>query len=164
MKLFYKILLTCVLGNLASANIYFWEAVRDGERSCCLFLNGSDICNPYQPCTRNAAYDLHGIFDYVNRLLSVEKGESFAYHQVLNQAQDFISQALASGMNMYYRYDEPARKVKFYHELAEITKSNTKTSKTSSATSETSKKQQHEEEVLAYLMKIGLAWPLHKPR
>src|SRR3990167_3346374 len=106
MKFFYKILLMCIFSQYALADIYFWEAVRDGERSCCLFYNGADICNPYQPCTRNAAYDLHGIFDYVDRLLSVDRGGNMPYHQILQNAQKFIRQAMVSGMGMYYRYDE----------------------------------------------------------
>lgn len=160
MKNLYKIIFICFLFNVTVANVYFWESYRDGERSCCLFLNGADICNPYQPCTRNAAYDLHGIFDYISRLLMVDKGSSFPYHQILNQAQGFIRQAMASGMNMYYRYDEPARAIKFYHEIAETTKSNEKLVKASLTTSASVEKQKNEDAVTAYLIKMGLAWPL----
>lgn len=129
MKKVYLVVSICSLFGLIQANVYFWQADRDGERSCCLFLNGSDICNPYQPCTRNANYDLNGILEYISRILVTDKGSAFAYHKVLNQAQNFIRHALMSGMNMYYRYDEPARLVKFYHEISETTKSNEKAAK-----------------------------------
>lgn len=144
---------------------YLWEMYRDGERSCCLCMNGADICNPYVPCTRNAAYDLNGIFDYTSRLLSVDKGSSYPYHKVLEQAQEFIRHAMMSGMRMYYRFDEH-RKAKFYHEIAEATKASEKTSKTSSATSAasaTAVKQKDEDVVTAMLVKMGLAW-YHNPQ
>lgn len=137
---------------------YLWESYRDGERSCCLCMNGSDICNPYVPCTRNAAYDLNGIFDYISRLLSIDKGNGFSYVKILEQAQDFIRHALMSGMRMYYRFDE-RRKVKFYHEIAEATKSAEKTSKaTVAGANATTSKQKDEDVVTAMLVKMGLAW------
>lgn len=160
MKILYKILLMGAVFNVSVANVYFWQAERDGEFSCCLFLNGVDICNPYQACTRNSTYDLNGIFDYVSRLLVVDKDQVFSYHRALNQAQSFIRHALASRMNMYYRYDEPARQVKFYHEIAEITKSNEKASKGVATPNAALEKQKNEDALVAYLIKMGLAWPI----
>ncbi|MBP6892343.1 hypothetical protein KBB68_02055 [Candidatus Babeliales bacterium] len=139
---------------------YLWEMYRDDERSCCLYLNGADICNPYVPCTRNAAYDLNGIFDYSLRLLLVDKGSAYPYHKILEQAQEFIRHAMMSGMRMYYRFDEH-RKVKFYHEIAEATKALEKTSKTSSSANGvnmTTAKKNDEDVVTAMLVKMGLAW------
>ncbi len=139
---------------------YLWESNRDGERSCCLHLNGADICNPYCPCTRNVTYDLNGIFDYVARLLSVDKGVNFPYHKILEQSQNFIRKALSSGIRMYYRFDE-YRNVKFYHEIAEATKSLEKTSKTSTLqTSAGTNKQKEDDVVTSMLVKMGLAWHL----
>ena len=143
---------------------YFWESYRDGERSCCLCMNGTDICNPYVPCTRNAAYDLQGIFDYISRLLQVDKGSSFPYHKILEQAQEFIRYARMSGMRMYYRFDE-FRKVKFYHEIAEAAKAAEKTSKstTAAATATATTAKSAEETVTAILVNMGLAC-YHKPQ
>ena len=160
MKNLSLIVVACLVFNVMQANIYFWESYRDGERSCCLFLNGADICNPHVPCTRNAAYDLTGIFDYISRILQVDKGSSYPYHKVLDQAQHFIRHALTSGMRMYYRYDESARAVKFFHEIAETTKAHEKSSKGSAASTAAVEKQKGEDAVLAYLIKIGLARPL----
>lgn len=142
---------------------YLWEAYRDGERSCCLCIpgsNGGDFCNPYVPCTRNAAYDLHGIFDYVSRLLSVEKGSNFSYVKILENAQEFIRHALMSSMRMYYRFDEH-RKVKFYHEIVESVKMSEKSSKAATSTTSNAsggQKQKDEDVVTAMLVKMGLAW------
>ena len=163
MKIRYVILLSVLLGNSVQSNVYFWELDCDGERSCCLFVNGQDICNPSAACTRNAGHDLTQILDYISRLFLVDKGTTFSYHKLLQQAQDYINHALATGMHMYYRYDVH-RKVKFYHEIAEATKAVEKSGKggssTSATTSAAAEKQKNEDVVLAYLIKQGLARPM----
>lgn len=142
---------------------YLWESYRDHERSCCLFINGVDYCNPYVPCTRNIAYDLTKLNDYLGRILQVDKGLTFSYHAALQQAQEFIKQALNARWNIAYRFDTPQRSVKFWHEIAEAARAIEKNSKpTAAAASTTTEKQNKEEAVLAYLMKLGLAWSLQK--
>lgn len=163
MKIMVFLLIGFFLCSSLQANTYFWESDRDGERSCCLFVNGQDICNPYQPCTRNAAADLTKILDYISRIFLGDKGTTFSYHKLLQQAQDFIKYALSLHMPMYYRYDV-RRKVKFLHEIAEmakvVEKSGKGASSTSSTTSAAVEKQKNEDIVLAYLIKQGLAWPM----
>ncbi len=160
MKLF-TIFFIILIGYGTIAPCYLWETYRDGERSCCLFIpgsNGGDFCNPYVPCTRNAAYDLNGIFDYISRVLVVDKGSSFSYVKLLENAQEFIRHVLMSGMRMYYRFDEH-RKPKFYHEIAETVKSSEKTSKATTAVANAgAAKQKDEDVVTAMLVKMGLAW------
>lgn len=139
--------------------VYLWELNQENQRSCCLYLDGSDICNPNQPCTRNAAYDLTQILQYVSRIFLIDKGSHFAYHKVLKQAQGFINHALSFHLHMYYRYDVQ-RHVKFYHEIAESTKAALADKSNKNSTSLPSlDKQKNEDAVLAFLVKQGLAWP-----
>lgn len=164
MKYQYLVFLSCLLlVNSIKPNVYFWESNRDGERSCCLFIGGADICNPYVPCTRHAYSDLNGIYDYISRILQVDKGsgKTFSYQKILSHAQDFIKSALSSStMSMYYRYDE-RRSVKFYHEIQETSKSAEKpvdkSVKSTSATAATSTDKKPDDFILAYLVKLGLA-------
>lgn len=145
--------------NFTMSQIYFWESYRDGGRSCCLFMSGVDICNPYVACTRHVATDLMGIENYISRILLVDKGQCFSYHKTLIHAQNFIKQSFISPINLYYRYDEPQRHMKFFHEIQESTRANEKTGK-ASASSSSSEKQKAEDAVTAYLIKIGIARPL----
>lgn len=143
-------------------SIYLWESVRDGERSCCLFIGGADICNPYVPCKRHAYSDLMGIYDYISRILQVDKGSTFSYHKTLGHAQSFIRYHLSSSaLRIYYRFEEN-RSVKFYHEIQELAKITEKSSKGSSTTplSVAGDKQKAEDVVLAYLAKMNLARPI----
>lgn len=152
-------------GSCTLQSMYFWEACNDGGRSCCLSYMGSDICNPYVPCTRHVRTDLTGISDYITRLLQAEKSSQFSYFQLLNQAQMFIRHTLISGqMSIYYHFDEH-RSVQFFHELqqSEKSKSDNKSSDKSSKVSlgssgnALSDKQKSEEAVLAYLVAKGAA-------
>ncbi len=153
--LFFMIFLTASI----QATVYLWELNQDNQRACCLYLDGNDICNPNQPCTRNAAYDLTQILQYVSRIFLIDKGSSFPYHKILKQAQGFINHALSFHLHMYYRYDVQ-RNVKFYHEVAELTKAAlTDKSNKSSTALPSSDKQKNEDAVLAFLVKQGLAWP-----
>ncbi len=147
------------LGSSIQATVYLWELNQGNQRSCCLYLDGNDICNPNQPCTRNAAYDLTQILQYVTRIFLIDKGSHFAYHKVLKQAQGFINHALSFHLHMYYRYDVQ-RYVKFYHDIAESTKASLADKSNKNSTSLPSlDKQKNEDAVLAFLVKQGLAWP-----
>jgi hypothetical protein len=140
------------------AGIFLWESQRERERSCCICLNGVDICNPYVPCTRNVAIDLRGISDYISRILQVDKGSSFSYQKILTQAQDFIAYALQTHMRLFYRFDTPQRSVNFFHEVAEQCRLNEKSGKAGSSVAGAADKQKGEDAILAYLTKLGLAW------
>jgi hypothetical protein len=162
MKIFKLIIsLIFIHFQLYGSGCYLWESNRDHERSCCLFLSGVDICNPYVPCTRNSGFDVRGIYDYIGRILQVDQGATFSYCKILNQAQEFIKNALESGIRLYYHFDTPQRRVKFYHEIAESARATEKSNKTSNVTTTAAaEKQKNEEAVLAYMMSLGLAWKL----
>lgn len=160
---FFKIILMLQLLNLQllASGAYLWQHYKKNESSCCLFLNGTDICNPNSVCTRNVALDLQGIFDYIGRILQVDKGSTFSYYKILNQAQEFIKNILASSTRLFYRFDTPQRHVKFFHEVAETARMTEKNNKNpNAATTAGIEKQKNEDIVLAYLEKLGLAWKL----
>jgi hypothetical protein len=161
MKKYQLILISCFFINQIEA-MYLWEYRQDGERSCCLFFNGVDVCNPYAACTRNAALDLTRIYDYIGRIMLIDKGSIFSYHKVLNQAQELIKHVLSTHSRVYYNFDV-CRGAKFYHEVAEMVRAEAKSSKGSSSsttTSATNEKQKNEDAVIAYLTKLGLARPM----
>lgn len=154
-----------VSGPSRAHSMYLWEANNDEGRSCCLSYMGSDICNPYVPCTRHVRTDLMGINDYITRLLQAEKSSQFSYSQLLTYAQMFIRHTLASGqISIYYHFDEH-RRVQFFHEIQLLEKSKSdnkfsdKSSKSSLSSSgnSSSDKQKAEEAVLAYLVAKGAA-------
>jgi|GEM_PF-1286314 len=145
-----------------ASSIYLWEYVDMGERSCCLAFSGSDICNPHVPCTRHVESDLSGIYDYITRLLSMEKTQTFSYVKLLTQVKYYIHHALhTSFTQLSYRYDV-YRAVTFYHEVTEkgASKAVDKSVK-GGAASTTPDKAKVEEVVWKYMAKLGLCRP-HK--
>lgn len=160
-NLIFALMFSCV-GPSVQASIYLWEYVDLGERSCCLSFSGSDICNPHVPCTRHVYSDLSGIYDYITRLLSLEKTQTFSYAKLLTQAKYYIHHALYSSFTqLSYRYDVH-REVTFFHEVTEktVNKNVDKTAKGSSG-STSNDKAKLEEVVWKYMVKLGLSRP-HK--
>lgn len=160
MKFFKTIFLVVLLQQqMFASGAYLWESTCDNGHSCCLFFNGADICNPHVPCTRNVALDLQGISDYIGRILQVDKSNTFSYCKVLTQAQDFIKNIMHSSVRLYYRFDTAQRRVKFYHDIAEAARVQEKNNKGSATTTASAvEKQKNEDAILAYMIKLGLAW------
>jgi len=151
--------------TILSNGVYLWEYHDfDKEKSCCLHLNGSDICNPQVSCTRSVYFDLKGIYDYISRLLNLEKINTFSHINLLNQAKFFIRHTMTSSiMNLSYRFDEQ-RAIKFLHEQIESSKQTEKTSKSSNASSSSvvgiaSSFDKKEDIVWRHLVKLGIAKP-----
>ena len=145
------------------SSIYFWEYIRNGERSCCLYFSGADICNPNTPCTRNMHMDLMGIHDYIGRLLGLEKSGSFSYAGLLGQAQSYIRYVLQSSILLSYQFDQQ-RSVKFFHEI-EVVKPGEKQPKGASSAhvaSSGAPVAKGEDVVNAYLSNLGLVRPLKR--
>jgi len=148
--------------HVRASSIYLWEYVDQGERSCCLSFSGSDICNPHVACTRHVQSDLSGIYDYITRLLSLEKTQTFSYVKLLTQAKYYIHHALhTSFTQLSYRYDV-YREVTFFHEITDKSsnKAVDKSAKGGSA-STTNDKAKLEDVVWKYMVKLGLSRP-HK--
>lgn len=141
-----------------SNGIYLWEYNYFGQQSCCLHIGNEDICNPNVACTRNMTQDLFGIYDYIGRILHMEKISTFPYAKFLNEAQIYIRKMAG---NLSYRSDEYRVNLKFFHDMV-LEQVPTKNDKNKSAsgtttTADAEKNKQKQEEVFEYLVKIGLA-------
>jgi hypothetical protein len=143
---------------LIKANgVFFWEYTSNGHRSCCLHIGNSDICNPDVPCTRTVQIDLVGIYDYIGRILAMEKVSTVPFFESLKNAQNYIKRGW--GMSLSYRYDYYVANIKFHHELASeaaVATKNDKAKTALGATTATTDKAKQEEATLKYLMKLGL--------
>jgi hypothetical protein len=141
-----------------SDGIYLWEYGGSGQQSCCLHIGNEDICNPNVACTRNISIDLHGIYDYIGRVLHMEKISTFPYAKFLNEAQVYIRK-MAGGLS--YRWDEYRLSVKFFHDMvleqASTKNDKNKSSGTTTPATDVEKNKHKQEEVFEYLVKIGLA-------
>jgi hypothetical protein len=141
-----------------SNGTYLWEYAGSGQRSCCLHIGNEDICNPHVACTRNISVDLLGIYEYIGRVLHMEKISTFPYAKFLNEAQAYIRK-MSGGLS--YRWDEYRLSVKFFHDmvLEQAPGKNDKNKSLTAATTATDaeKNKQKQEEVFEYLVKIGLA-------
>ncbi|HSW75855.1 MAG TPA: hypothetical protein VLG50_02330 [Candidatus Saccharimonadales bacterium] len=161
MKIFkvMMILVLTVASEQLQSGAFLWEYRNGADRSCCLCIAGADICNPNVPCTRHLYTDLTGILDYINRLLSTEKGSTFSYNTLLQQAQIYINHVLYSRISLSYRFDRyQQHPVKFLHEI-EVSKSE-KSGKTSTTTTATTDKAKDAEKMIKYLASLGLIRPL----
>lgn len=162
-KLLFCILLISGIQSIKNYGNYLWEYTGNGRRSCCLHLGNYDICNPDVPCTRNNTIDLLGIYDYIGRILHMEKIANFPYAKFLNEAQAYIRK-MAMGNRLSYHINEQRPQLKFFHEMM-LEQSQTKNDKPKAAGSTTSTeadKQKKQDEVFEYLVKIGLASKLKK--
>lgn len=148
---------------IQSDGTYLWEYNGSGQRSCCLHIGNEDICNPHVACTRSISIDLHGIYEYIGRVLQMEKISTFPYAKFLNEAQAYIRR-VAGGLS--YRWDEYRLNVKFFHDmvLEQVPAKNDKNKSSGGATTmtEAEKNKQKQEEVFDYLVKIGLATKFKK--
>ncbi len=147
--------------RVQGAGIYLWEYHEDGERSCCLYMSGTDFCNPNVPCTKHFYADMSGILDYITRLLSTEKGGSLSYSTILKQAQYFIRHMQTSSFRDLSYHFNVQRPVQFFHNMPEPSKSaKSSTASASSTSTAAADKAKGEDKVLAYLIKLGVARPL----
>lgn len=145
---------------LVQANgIFLWEYSDNGHRSCCIHLGSVDICNPDVPCTKTVHVDLMGIYDYIGRILALEKSSTFPFYQFFKNAQAFLQKGWA--MSLSYRFDYFISDIKFYHDLAAEALVSSKLDKAKSTSSNnsatTSDKAKQDDAILKYLMKLGLA-------
>ena len=106
-----------LFGHAIESKAYLWEMLDDMGNSCCLHMDGVDICNPYVPCTHYMEADLLGIAQYINRLLTTDRGNLEPYRTLLIQVKRFIRTVLQDSYYvMTYQLDQ-YRSVQFYHEL-----------------------------------------------
>ncbi len=159
MKKIVIIMSTLFLGHLIKSDgIYLWQYAQYGQLSCCLHIGNEDICNPNVACTRNIQHDLLGIYDYIDRILRMEKIATFPYAKFLNEAQAYIRKMAWPGSGLSYRFDEHRLRVKFFHDIAlEQTLSKNEKSKPAAPMTDAEKTKQRQEEIFDYLVKIGLA-------
>lgn len=144
---------------------YLWEYNLYGQRSCCLHLANEDICNPNVPCSRNPSVDLMSIYDYIGRVLHMEKISTFPYAKFLNDAQVYVRNMAGFRNGLTYRFDEYRLSVKFFHDMVleqASSKNDKNKSSATTTTSEADKNKQKQDEVFAYLVKIGLATKFKK--
>ena len=145
------------LSSIHSTGVFLWEYQGNGSRSCCLHLSDTDICNPDVPCTRTISVDLGGIYEYIGRILVLEKSSTFPFYFFFKQAQNYIKKGITTPLG--YRFDYFVSGLKFYHELAaEVAFPKTDKSKvgTTGAAATSLDKAKQDELTLKYLMKIGL--------
>ena len=162
--------------SLDAHRVYLWENINTltGSHSCCLCFAGTDICNPNIPCTNNQYVDVAGIYDYIARLLSLDKSACFSFATLLNQAQYYIRYILRSTRTIWYVREEQ-RDVVFFDQLIDTcckpcekplkpcdTKSATKSSTTSTSSTSSTDKQKQEDKVFKYLVSLGMAKPFDK--
>ncbi len=159
---FYIIFFTTTL--VQANGIFLWEHSSNGHRSCCIHLANVNICNPDVPCTKTVHVDLMGIYDYIGRILALEKSATFPFYQFFKNAQVFLQKGWA--MSLSYRFDYFISDIKFYHDLAAeaLVSSKTDKSKANSNNSATNSadKAKQDDNVLQYLIKIGLAKQIRK--
>lgn len=163
-----KILLLCLLTMvfpIHSYQVYLWESLQNGERSCCLSLT-ADFCNYGVPCTKNVYSDLAGIYNYVTRVLTASKGNSFSYTKLLLQAQYYLRHALSHSLVQLNYKRDVYREVVFFHEASDMLANKTpdksaKASSPSTATSSATDKAKADDVIWRYMVKLGLARP-HK--
>lgn len=161
-----KILFFCMLfltTSLVQTNgIFLWEYSDNGSRSCCIHLANADICNPDVPCTKTVHIDLMGIYDYIGRILILEKSSTFPFYEFLKQAQNYITKGWA--MSLSYRFDYFISNIKFHHELATeaLTAAKGDKSKAALASTAATDKAKQDDATMKYLMKLGLVKQIKK--
>ncbi len=159
-KLLFFAGILCIFQMVQPNGTYLWEYNGAGQRSCCLHIGNEDICNPHVACTRNMSTDLFGIYEYIGRVLQMEKISTFPYAKFLNDAQTYIRR-MVGGIGLSYRWDEHRLKVKFFHDMvleqSAAKNDKNKSSAAAATTTDAEKTKQKQEEVFEYLVKIGLA-------
>ncbi|MBI2345045.1 hypothetical protein HYV10_03170 [Candidatus Dependentiae bacterium] len=161
-KILSIIVLLVIMHGTSNYGNYLWEYIDNGQHSCCLHLGTYDICNPGVPCVRNNAIDLLGIYDYVGRILHMEKISTFPYAKFLNEAQSYIRKMATLGNRLSYHVHEYRSSLKFFHDLA-VEHSQSKNDKPKGlALASEADKQKKQDEVFEYLVKIGLATKFKK--
>jgi len=148
--------------HINSSGVYLWEYMNHGERSCCLSLSGADYCNPNVACTKHVYSDLSGIYDYLTRLLNLEKTHTFSYVKMLTQAQYYIRHAMYAPMHQLRYRNDVYRDVVFFHEITDKAFGKVGDKVAKGAVGATAiDKSKLEDVVWRYMVKLGLTRP-HK--
>lgn len=99
-----------------SLNLFGQICLFQSGYSCCLRVNGVDVCNPNVPCTRSVSKDLSAIGNYVDRLLRSDIGD-YEDREFLLYVQRYIRSLLMSAsIALSYRFDIN-RQVEHYHDM-----------------------------------------------
>jgi len=162
-KIVLYALIICNIRLIQSNGNYLWEYTGNGSRSCCLHISNMDICNPDVPCTKNNSIDLLGIYDYISRILHMEKIATFPYAKFLNEAQAYVRKMSGLPNSLSYHHNQYRVDLKFFHELV-LEHSLVKNDKNKSSTPVVTEaeKQKKQDEIFEYLVKIGLATKFKK--
>lgn len=153
------LIITSFCNTIQPDSNYLWQYTGDGSISCCLHVGGENICNPHVACTKNTTVDLLGIYDYITRILQMEKIGTFPYAKFLNDAQLYIRKMAIMPNRISYHTQEYHPNVKFFHTmvLEHASAKNDKNKKTSQPLTDAEKQKLNQKEIFDYLVKIGLA-------